>query len=512
MAMAKFTVDTTAKLFIAKPTTSAFDVRVDLFSDAKEHWIDDDTANKHTFPLLSVGGNPIEAPTKYIPAYIYLTNGWRVRPREASHTLNVTGGVLLVDGGGDPFVDTLGAYVVRILYEQPVQAIAVNQGAVIAPTQQQIRDAATLAPTVAAVADSLDAKLDRNADLVESQRGLHTFQGSIFYVDGIAGNDTTGDGSRALPFKTITKAHTLCTAFAHDMIYLLAPVTGATNVITEPATVVLNKAFTFIRGPGRDVEVKLVGTGDVFDIQDDGVELSGMRITVKGGGKSGVTVSGADVVGLRNLWIENPPQDGIEIKVGRNCIVEHCHLYGAGRSGVRVSSGAGAGYYTRILDNLIRDCTSNGVDLRGTDASNCIVQRNVIRDNGAGVNISAGTADTVVTDNRFVNNAGGDVVDAGTGTLNEWNVQEANTSAEIANAVWNALTAGFSAPGSFGELVNLGLSPTQLAMVLDLWRRHGLDPANPLVSDRVAATIDAGPGLSQSISTAGDVDTITRAP
>jgi hypothetical protein len=57
-----------------------------------------------------------------------------------------------------------------------------------------------------------------------------------------------------------------------------------------------------------------------------------------------------------------------------------------------------------------------------------------------------------------------------------------------------------------------GLTPSQAAQLLDLWRRHGLDISNPLVSDRIAGTITAGSGLSQTVTTLGDVDTITRTP
>jgi hypothetical protein len=40
----------------------------------------------------------------------------------------VNDGILLVEGGGDPFVNTTGSYVVRINYQQPVQAITVATG------------------------------------------------------------------------------------------------------------------------------------------------------------------------------------------------------------------------------------------------------------------------------------------------------------------------------------------------------------------------------------------------
>lgn len=37
-------------------------------------------------------------------------------------------GILVVDGGGDPFVDTLGSYRVNTRYSQPVQAISYTTG------------------------------------------------------------------------------------------------------------------------------------------------------------------------------------------------------------------------------------------------------------------------------------------------------------------------------------------------------------------------------------------------
>jgi hypothetical protein len=73
-----------------------------------------------------------------VPLFAFLRNGWRVRPQEANHTLNVSGGVLLVDGGGDPFTNTVGSYTVRINYQQPVQAITVATGGGSAPSATEV--------------------------------------------------------------------------------------------------------------------------------------------------------------------------------------------------------------------------------------------------------------------------------------------------------------------------------------------------------------------------------------
>ena len=76
-----------------------------------------------------VGGQVIDAGSgTSIPIYAFLLNGWKIRPQESSHTLSVNDGVLLVDGGGDPFVNPVGNFAVRINYQQPVQAITVATG------------------------------------------------------------------------------------------------------------------------------------------------------------------------------------------------------------------------------------------------------------------------------------------------------------------------------------------------------------------------------------------------
>jgi hypothetical protein len=84
---------------------------------------------QYQFAFSIVGGDLISG-SKYIPQYCFLENGWKIRPQEANHTLAVTDGIIVDAGGGDPFVNTLGAYTVRINYEQPVQAITVSTGGV----------------------------------------------------------------------------------------------------------------------------------------------------------------------------------------------------------------------------------------------------------------------------------------------------------------------------------------------------------------------------------------------
>lgn len=76
-----------------------------------------------------VGGEYIdEVAGTRVPLYLFLQNGWQIRPQESSHVLRVTGGILLVQGGGDPFADTVGTFKVRIVYSQPVQGFGYSTG------------------------------------------------------------------------------------------------------------------------------------------------------------------------------------------------------------------------------------------------------------------------------------------------------------------------------------------------------------------------------------------------
>jgi hypothetical protein len=98
----------------------------DLWSRWYEWYLTNDNS-KYPIAFTQVGGDSIDATTA-IPIYIFLQNGWKIKPQEANHTLRVFDGILVVDGGGDPFVNTIGSYVVRINYSQPVQAITVSSG------------------------------------------------------------------------------------------------------------------------------------------------------------------------------------------------------------------------------------------------------------------------------------------------------------------------------------------------------------------------------------------------
>ena len=146
-----FTFDATNKLIILSTGTVSIDL-ADLWSDWKD-WLLLGHAGAAR-ALDTVGGEPIDASAgTMVPLFLFLLNGWKIRPYEGDHTLSVAGGTLVVSGGGDPFVSTLGDYTVRIRYQQPVQAIGYSTSGTSGPSAESIAAAvaAALAPSFAAV-------------------------------------------------------------------------------------------------------------------------------------------------------------------------------------------------------------------------------------------------------------------------------------------------------------------------------------------------------------------------
>ena len=135
-----YTFDGPNKLIILTSGTTTLNV-LDLWSRWVDWFVISDNS-KYLPAFVQVGGNDIDVVEgTSIPIYAFLSNGWRVRPQEANHMLKVTNGIILVAEGGDPFVNTTGSYVVRINYQQPVQAITVSTGGGSAPTAQEVATA-----------------------------------------------------------------------------------------------------------------------------------------------------------------------------------------------------------------------------------------------------------------------------------------------------------------------------------------------------------------------------------
>ena len=106
-------------------------------------WVDWATQSdnaKYGMVIRQVGSDDLGGGLS-IPPYYFLQGAWRVRPMEANHLLILTGN-LFVEGGGQPVVNTLGAFNVSVQYTVPVQAQAFStSGGGSSATPSQIADA-----------------------------------------------------------------------------------------------------------------------------------------------------------------------------------------------------------------------------------------------------------------------------------------------------------------------------------------------------------------------------------
>jgi hypothetical protein len=175
-----FTFDGANKLVVCSTGTTSIDL-ADLWSRWKDWLLQGNAGYARAFD--TVGGDPIDPVAgTLVPLYLFVQNGWKLRPQEADHTLNVTGGSIVVSGGGDPFVSTLGDYTVRINYQQPVQAMGYSTGGGTAPSASEVADAVWQH----ASATSLLTKVDmaqailRNKTITDPNTGLMV----VYDIDG----------------------------------------------------------------------------------------------------------------------------------------------------------------------------------------------------------------------------------------------------------------------------------------------------------------------------------------
>ena len=152
--------DGPTKVMTLSSGTIALSVR-DLWSRWVDWFLTDDNS-KYLPAFVQVGGDDIDesAGTK-IPIYAFLMNGWKIKPQEAHHTLTVSDGILLVNGGGDPFNNTTGAYVVRINYQQPVQAISFSSEGGAGGLTTEEHDQLMSIPLTGSLTEEQEAQLNK---------------------------------------------------------------------------------------------------------------------------------------------------------------------------------------------------------------------------------------------------------------------------------------------------------------------------------------------------------------
>jgi hypothetical protein len=107
-----FTFDGLNKLIVCDTGVTQFSAS-EVYSRWKE-WttIGDNLKFEQAFQN-SIGGNPLGGGV-LLGAYYFLTNGWKIRPQEADHTLIIEGNLFPFPDTAGLFVNTLGSFNVII--------------------------------------------------------------------------------------------------------------------------------------------------------------------------------------------------------------------------------------------------------------------------------------------------------------------------------------------------------------------------------------------------------------
>jgi DNA-directed RNA polymerase subunit F len=190
-----FTFNGTTKTITLSLGTVSFST-VDRYSSWKLWWVTDDNA-KYLPAFKVVGGDPTSGGNSITP-YFFLDNGWKVRPQEANHTLDINGILITIDNS-DPFTDTIGNW--RIVIKNVVPIYAENTSAVISgdvniDTTQIATDIWSYNNRTLTVTTGLTSTQEAKLDAIKARTDKLTFDNTnhlLSYLDDKTGYTLTYD-------------------------------------------------------------------------------------------------------------------------------------------------------------------------------------------------------------------------------------------------------------------------------------------------------------------------------
>ncbi len=312
--------------------------------------------------------------------------------------------------------------------------------------------------------------IDRIMSAVESQRGHHTYaaRAKWFYWNSIGGNNAN-DGlspQRAkLTYNGVNGIDSLLTNFNHDVVNIIPDNEGALTTITE--TVNVTKAYTFLRGPGRDILFKPSTSGTpTLQASAPGVEFSGFRVETSGSlafpDTDAAIVVSADFALIRQVWVEFAGKEGIKLQNSKYHEIDRVVVMNTGKDTLSSSaavliSGVTQDTSFNVLKNvLIINNDGDGLRVEGVKAVNNFLYKgdagsSIIHNGGWGVytdSLSSGTH-IIGPGVHIHDNTSGKVSLNGSGDMIE-NAEQWVT----ATAVWDELTAGHQTAGTTGKALS----------------------------------------------------------
>lgn len=218
-----FTFDGPSRLIILGLGVVTFEAEI-LYS----RWVDWVSVQEHArfLPAIRyVGGDAIST-TKNLGITFFLTNGWRIRPQEANHTLRVNGNLYTDPSGFSPFVSTVGAF--NVMIEMTVSSLVDSSLAQLPEIEQASFNNRVAIDVINGVAGTAypigtqksPAKTLADAKLIAAERGFDSFyiigDLTIGATENISSYRLYGQGATLNTFKTtITYTQGCVTSNAH---------------------------------------------------------------------------------------------------------------------------------------------------------------------------------------------------------------------------------------------------------------------------------------------------------
>jgi len=286
--------------------------------------------------------------------------------------------------------------------------------------------------------------------MLESLRGRNRSVGAIWYWNPTTGSDSNDGLTPSNAVATFTKAQTLATAGAGDIIFALATASGGVTTTTEKLAI--TKSSLKVRGAGYQFQlVPSTAGAPTVNITGDSVEFEGFYVSTAGtGSENGITVTGDNAL-IKNVWVKSARGNGIDISSSARTQVENSAIEDSLGTGIKIGATTSR---TKVSQCIISGNGADGADLSGASITDNIFENNLIFNNtGYGIDVGTDVTRTGVRLNHtFSGNTTAATRDLGTGTFIETPAGGASAS-DIADAVWDEIIAGHTTTGTAGQVL-----------------------------------------------------------
>lgn len=239
--------------------------------------------------------------------------------------------------------------------------------------------------------------------VVESFPIAQTQSTTQLFVNPIAGNDSTGNGSERTPFKTITQA--LKVAKENTVIYLAPGTYSQQSGETFPLE--LKPGVTLQGDPPSKGRSIIIRGGSLF-ISPTFARQNVAILAANKSGIAGITVTNPNTRGY-GIWIEST-----------NPVVADCTFISNSHDGISVAGNSAP----LIRNNYFTNNGANGMTIYGSSRPE--VRENVFERTGFGINIGK-NATPLITGNRISQNTDGIVIQGKARPILRGNIIESNS-------------------------------------------------------------------------------------